>query len=93
MEIKVIWASLDGASEEEKEYATKKMIPYSLNYISKVLTVNSRKKLDLTHLKERMDLLAAKGIKYVPKCREHEIPMEMIENPIDEDYVMFVTVG
>jgi len=39
--------------------------------------------LDLTHLKTRIDKLKARGINYVPKCREHIIPMEIIEKPID----------
>lgn len=69
------------------------MIPYSLNYISKVLNVNSKPQLDLTHLKTRIDNLKKRGIEYVPKCREHIIPMEIIEKPIDQDYVMFVSVG
>jgi hypothetical protein len=59
------------------------MIPYSLNYISKVLNVNSMPKLDLTHLKTRIENLKARGITYTPKCRNYVIPMEMIETPIE----------
>lgn len=69
------------------------MIPYSLDYISKVLNVNSRPKLDISHLRTRMERLKGLGIDYQPKCGTYVIPKEMIENPIDYDFVMFVNVG
>ena len=83
LEIKIVWGDMNGATEAQKAYAKTTMIPYSLNYISKVLNVNSMPKLDLTHLKTRIEKLKARGISYTPKCGKYVIPMELIENPIE----------
>ena len=52
-----------------------------MGYIEKVLKVNSKPLLDITHLHDRVDRLLKEGVVYNPKCGEHQISNDILNYP------------